>query len=370
MPRERIRVAIIGSGWAGKNHAKHYMRIPWVDIVGWADVVPGKAAQAAAEVGVPPDRAFEDYRRMLAELEIDAVSVCTYNMGHRAPTVDALTAGKHVLLEKPMAATLEDAKAIMRTWEQHKDRILMVGFQPDFSAEHQAAKQIVDAGALGDIYYAEAITHRRWGVPGGNFVNKQTAGSGTLVDTGVYAIHTALWMMGDPKPVAVTAITGNPLIKGFKGIKQTFAGPWSASTVDVEEFAFAFVRFANDAALVVKSTWAAHADPDTLGRPFFLGTRGGMALRPLQLFVNQQYGDLNMTSSPSGLPTPEADRDASWHAKMLRFSEAVRDDLPSPIDPRGVFLVNVIMDGILRSSEEKREVKVEVGYEELAGARF
>jgi predicted dehydrogenase len=357
---KRIRVGIIGAGWAGGQHARMYKRVPFVDVVGWADMVPGKAAQAAAAAGVPSSGVYEDYQRMLAELELDAVSVCTFNMGHRAPTVDALAAGKHVLLEKPMAATLEDAQAIMRAWEQHQDRILMVGFQPDFSAEHQAARQIVDTGALGDIYYAEAVTHRRWGVPGGNFVKKATAGAGTLVDTGVYAIHTALWLMGDPKPISVSAITGSPLVKGFKGVKQTSQGPWSAADVDVEEFAFAFVRFENDAGLVVKSTWAANAD--TLGRPLFLGTKAGMALRPLEVFVNGQYGELNMTSSPQGLPTPEADREPSWVAKMTRFAEAVRDGKPSPIDPRGVFLVNVVMDGILRSAAEKREVAVKVDY--------
>jgi predicted dehydrogenase len=360
MARERIRVAIIGAGWAGKAHARFYKRVPFVDVVGWADVVPGKAAEAAAEAGLPASGVFEDYHQMLAQLELDGVSVCTYNMGHRQPTLDALAAGKHVLLEKPMAANLEDAKAIMKAWEQQGDRILMVGFQPDFSAEHQAAKQIVDTGALGDVYYAEAVTHRRWGVPGGNFVKKATAGAGTLVDTGVYAIHTALWLMGDPKPVSVSAITGNPLIMGFKGVKQTFAGPWSAADVDVEEFAFAFVRFENGAALTVKSAWAANAD--TLGRPFFLGTKAGLALRPLEVFVNQQYGELNMTATPAGLPSADADWEASWTAKMRNFAEAVRDDKPSPIDPRGVFLVNVVMDGILRSAASGHEVKVSSDY--------
>jgi len=322
MANERVRVGIIGAGWAGRAHARFYKRVPFVDMVGWADMVPGKAAEAAAEAGLPPSGVFEDYHQMLQQLELDAVSICTFNMGHRQPTIDALAAGKHILLEKPMAANLEDAKAIMRAWEQHRDRILMVGFQPDFSAEHQAARQIVD--------------------------------------TGVYAIHTALWLMGDPKPVSVSAITGNPLIKGVKGVRQTFAGPWSAAEVDVEEFAFAFVRFENDAALTVKSTWAANAD--TIGRPFFLGTRAGLALRPIEVFVNQQYGELNMTSTPAGLPSADADWEASWTAKMRNFAEAVRDGKPSPIDPRGVFLVNVVMDGILRSAAAGHEVKVSAEY--------
>ena len=120
------------------------------------------------------------------------------------------------------------------------------------------------------------------------------------------------------------------------------------------------MRFENDAALVVKSTWAAHAD--SLGRPFFLGTKAGLALRPLEVFVNQQYGELNMTATPQGLTTAEADREASWTAKMRNFAEAVRDGKPSPIDPRGVFLVNVIMDGILRSAAAHHEVKVSAEY--------
>jgi predicted dehydrogenase len=297
---------------------------------------------------------------MLADVELDAVSVATFNMGHRDPTIDSLDAGKHVLLEKPMAATLEDARAIMQTWERHQDRVLMVGFQPDFSAESQAAKQIVDSGALGHIYYAEAVNHRRWGVPGGNFVKKETAGAGTLVDTGVYSIHTALWLMGDPKPVSVSGAIGNPLIKGYKGNRNTFAGTWTAADVDVEEFAFAFVRFENGATLSIKSTWAANAD--SIGRSFFLGTKGGLALRPLELFVNQQIGELNTTTTVPGLPTPEADREPSWIAKMRSFAEAVRDGKPSPIDPRGVYLVNVIMDGILRSAAAGHEVKVSSDY--------
>ncbi|HZQ98768.1 MAG TPA: Gfo/Idh/MocA family oxidoreductase [Chloroflexota bacterium] len=360
MTKERVRVAIVGAGWAGKAHARYYQKVPFVDVVGWADVVPGKAAAAAAEVGLPHVQAFEDHRTMLEALELDGVSVATFNMGHRAPAVDALAAGKHVLLEKPMAATLEDARAIMRAWEAAKDRILMVGFQTDFSAEHQAAKKIVDAGALGDVYYAEAVTHRRWGVPGGNFVRRATAGAGTLVDTGVYAIHTALWLMGDPTPTTVTGVTGSPLVKRFKGAQPTFAGPWTADDVDVEEFAVAFVRFANGAAMTVKSTWAANAD--SLGRSFFLGTKGGLALRPLELYVNQQYGDLNMTATPQNVPAAGDDREAAWTAKMTRFAEAVRDGKPSPIDPRGVFLVNVIMEGILESARLGYEVKVEAGY--------
>jgi predicted dehydrogenase len=353
---KRVKVGIIGAGWAGQTHARFYKNVPFVDVVAWADMVPGKAEAAAKEFGVP--NVYLDYKEMLAKHDLDGVSVCTFNKGHKDPAIDCLKAGKHILLEKPMAADLDDAKAIMQAWERSDDRILMVGFQPDFSQEHQAAKQIFDSGMLGDVYYSEAVTHRRFGIPGGNFVKKSTAGAGTLVDTGVYAIHNNLWLMGDPKPVSVSAITGNPLAKAYKGVRQAFGGTWTAADFEVEEFAAAFVRFENGSVMVVKSSWAAHAD--TLGRSFFLGTKAGLALGPLEIFENHRVAELNFTTQVKGVKTD--DWAESWTAKMHNFAAAVRDGQPSPIDPRGVYLVNVVMDGILRSAAEKREVQVDASY--------
>lgn len=351
---DKIRVGIIGAGWAGETHAKFYRQHPWVEIAGWADFVPGKAAAAAEKFGVPADAVYLDYRDMFEKVPLDAVSVATYNMGHREPTVDALELGKPVLLEKPMAATLEDARAIMRAAAASK-AFLMVGFQPYFSAEQRAAREIIDAGLLGEIYYAETVAHRRWGIPGGNFVRKASAGAGSLVDIGVYAIHAALTLMNNAEPVSVSAITGNRLAKGFKGVQQAFGGSWSAEQVEVEEFAAGFVRFANGASLSVKSAWASNID--SMGRTFFLGTKGGLALDPLELYVNQQIGNLNMTAAPKNLRPVD-----DWAEKVKTFAEHVRDGKGTPIDPKWAYLVNVIMDGVLRSAEAGHEVKVDASF--------
>lgn len=349
-----VRIGVIGAGKIAHVHAKHYKGTPGVELVGVADVVPGKAEQYAAEWGISPEHAFTDYRDLLEKVDLDAVSICTYNQAHRAPTVDALAAGKHVLLEKPMAASLADAQEIMRAWES-SGRILMVSFQPDFSTEHRAAKAIVESGTLGEIYFAETVAHRRWGIPGGTFMKKSTAGFGTLVDIGVYALHTALWMMGDPKPVSVSAMTADFLAKSFTGVASGWGGKWSREDVEVEEFASAYIRFENGATLVFKTAWASNVD--SMGRTFFLGTQGGMALDPLEVYVNQQIAGLNMTATPKGLkPVDE------WAEKMRAFVEAVRDGGPSPVDPRGVYLTNVIMDGIARSAALGYEVKVDCDY--------
>jgi predicted dehydrogenase len=352
--KSTVKIGIIGAGRIAHTHARYYRLLPWVELVGVADVVPGLAASFAKTWNIPEDRVFEDHRQLLDTVEMDGVSICTYNMAHRVPTVDALHTGKHVLLEKPMAVELEDARAIMRAWDG-TGQILMVGFQPHFSTEYKAAQQVVESGTLGDIYYAESVAFRRWGIPGGSFLKKAMAGAGTLVDIGCYSLHTTMSLMGDPRPTSVTAIAGNYLARRTVGEQEWGRFRWRAEEVEVEDFGVAFVRFESGAVMTFKSAWAANAD--SIGRPFFLGTKGGMALSPLEVYVNQQIGNLNFTATPQGLHHIE-----DWPEKIKVFAEAVRDNLPSPIDPRGVFLTNVVMDGMLRSAAEGREVRVEASY--------
>lgn len=358
---KKVRIGIIGTGGIARTHVRHYKAHPFVEIAAVADIVPGRAAAFVQSEGIPNAQVYESHKELLEKAQVEGISVCTYNMGHREPAVDSLNAGKHVLLEKPMAATLEDAKAIMRAWEAAKDRILMVGFQPDFGLQHKVAKQVIDSGALGQIYYAESISFRRWGTPGGNFINKETAGAGTLVDTGVYALHSTLTLMGNPKPVAVSATTNNLVAKNVKGVVKWGRFAWRAEDFEVEDFATAFIRLETGAVIVFKSCWSANADG--VGRPFFLGTKGGLRMNerganpPIELYFNQAIGDLNLTAAPQGLVQYE-----DWPLKIQAFAEAVRDNLPSPIDPRGVFLTNVIMDGVLRSSELGCEVKVDCSW--------
>ena len=350
-----IRIGIIGAGGIAQHQVKYLKQIPWVELAGVADIVPAKARESARAWGIPEANVFEDYRDLVERVELDAVSVCTFNQAHRGPAVDALAAGKHVLLEKPMAATLEDARAIMRAWE-HSGKILMVGFQPDFSGDQMAAKQIADSGLLGSIYYAEAVAHRRWGVPGGSFVKKAAAGAGALVDIGVYALHAALRLMGNPRPVTVSAATTNCLIKGYRGATvKSWGGSWRPEDVEVEELATAYIRFESGAVMVFKTSWASNVD--SMGRTFVMGTKGGLALDPLEVYVNQQVGDLNMTLTPRNVPKVD-----EWTGKMTAFAEAVRDNRPSPIDPREAYLTNVIMDGVMRSAALGEEVKVDSAY--------
>ncbi len=357
---DKIRVGIIGTGGISRQHQKTYQKVGGFEIVAVCDIVKEKALRAAEEWGVPKKHAFTSYNKMLQMDEIDTISVCTYNQGHRRPAVAALKAGKHVFCEKPMAATLADATAMVRE-AKASGKILQIGLHSSFRPDLRFAKKLVDEGILGDIYYAETSGCRRRGIPGHTFIYQKTAGAGAIVDIGVYNMHDALFVMGYPKPVRVSAITTDYLARQDPRWEQ----------MDVEEFGAAWVRFENGGTMVFKISWAVHQD--SLGGTYFLGKQAGLSMGGPVVYADRYSEELKklaqaegLTATPnplegmttirfSGFPSVDV-----WEAQMIAFREAVRANAPSPLPPEGVFLTNVIMDGIFRSHVQGKEVAVKV----------
>jgi len=357
---DTIRVAIIGTGGISRSHVAAYRKAGGFEIVAVCDIFREKALQAANEWGVPQKHVFTSYNKMLEMDGLDAVSVCTYNQAHRRPTVAALQAGKHVFCEKPMAATLADATAMVRA-AKASGKILQIGIHSTFHPGVQFARKLVTAGVLVDIYYSETSGCRRRGIPGHTFIYKKTAGAGAVVDIGIYNMHNALYVMNYPKPVRVSALTADYLAHQDP--------QWEK--MDVEEFGAAWVRFEDGGVMVFKISWAVHAD--SLGGTFFLGKQAGLSLGGPVLYADaltervralaQAEGVTPEPNPPEGMTTirfsgfPQVD---VWEAQMRAFGEAIRHGAPSPIPPEGVLLTNVIMDGIFRSHALRKEVAVQV----------
>jgi predicted dehydrogenase len=340
-----VKIGVIGSGGISHAHMGGYQQLEGVEIVAVADVVPGKAKEWAARYNVP--KAFEDYHKLLAMPEIDGVSVCTYNRAHMPPTVDALRAGKHVLCEKPMAHNLADAHAMLQA-ARETGKILTIGVHSRYSRSQRLAKQIVASGDLGEIYYAEIVGTRRRGIPGGTFVNKETAGGGAVIDIGIYSLDTALEILGHPTPVSVSAITTDRIGKSHTPAQGTWR--WDPETLNVEEFGAAWVRFDTGLVLLFKISWAVHID--SLGRSYFLGDKGGLQLDPLEVYRDEWGTLVNIT------PKLSEERVDRFKEETSDFVNAIREGRPAPIPAEEVIWTNVIMDGIYRSAAEGREVPV------------
>ncbi len=144
-----LLIGIIGSGGIAGAHVRAYKQMPDVEIVGVADVIPGKAEEFVHRQELANAQAFESHLELL-EMDIDGVSICTPNIAHHQTSVDALQAGKHVLVEKPLAITLEQGIEMVQAGKK-AEKILTVGFQPRYDPNMQAVKKIVQS-ELGNVY--------------------------------------------------------------------------------------------------------------------------------------------------------------------------------------------------------------------------
>ena len=346
-----VKLGLIGAGGIAQAHMGAMSEVDGVEIVAASDVAESNVKRTADRWGIP--KTFNDYNKMLKMDELDGVIVCTPTAVHGEPTVAALKAGKHVLCEKPMEASLDAATEMVRASHEN-DKILMVALKLRYSPQVIKAKAIIDDGTLGDIYYAETVADRRRGNPGGSFIRKATAGFGAAADIGVYALDTALYLMGHPKPVAVSGITSNYL---------SLHNTWNPSLkeTEVEDFAAGWVLFENGARLVFKTCWCMNMD--SLGGTIFLGKKAGLRIGVGEVRGPQEGVTLyrDEFGEPTSISVPTGRGADVFKMEDAAFVDAVREGKPSPIDPDGMLLTNVIIQGVIDSQEAGgREVAVTV----------
>lgn len=355
----KIRIGIIGSGGIARAHAQAYKTMPDVEIAAVADVIPGKAAEFLALEQLTSAQAFDDHRSLL-ELDLDGISVCTPNMAHHQTTVDSLRAGKHVLVEKPMSVTLEEAIDMVQVSKQ-TNRMLSVGFQPRYDPNMKTIQNIVQSGQLGKVYYVETGGGRRRGIPGGTFIRKDLAGAGAMADIGCYSLDMALNTLGYPKPLTVSAYASN-----YFGTNPKYFG--EASKFDVEDFGVAMIRLEGDIVLNFKISWAMHMD--TLGSTMFLGSEAGLKITPAgkgpwsgvwdgSVGSITMFHDIMGHNTESPIPVREHSINL-FHEKVRDFVAAIRDGKGAPIPGDQILINQAIVDGILRSSELRREVDIDI----------
>jgi predicted dehydrogenase len=207
MTHEKIGVGIIGVGQIGKKHLETYLSMADVSVKAVCGRDPQKTETVAREYNIP----FwtTDYRALLEQNDLSAVSVCLHNHLHRPVSVDALEAGKHVLCEKPIAATYADGLAMVET-ARNANRVLSIQLSDLFSIETRAALDAIQSGWLGKPYLAHSAGFRRRGRPfvdgygTPSFVQKDSAGGGVLLDLGVYHIANILYLLGNPRPLRIS----------------------------------------------------------------------------------------------------------------------------------------------------------------------
>ena len=203
---DKLRCAVIGAGGIGLDHLHSLVTCHRAAAVALAETNPQRAREAATRHNIP--RSYADYRELLDQPDIDAVTIALPTHLHAPVALEALKARKHVLLEKPMAMNAREAAKIIDTAKQMK-RTLMVAQHLRFNKHTQFARSLIERGDLGEIYHTRGFWLRRAGIPriGSWFTQKQYSGGGALADLGVHVIDAGLHLMREFDVTAVSCRT-------------------------------------------------------------------------------------------------------------------------------------------------------------------
>ena len=197
-----LRVGLLGAGWVAERHARGLLDHPGAELVAASNWREPSLAALAERFGIP--RTTTDWRELAADPEVDAVVIGTPNALHAEQAVAFLEAGKHVLVEKPMARTVAECDRMLAA-AAGSPAWLMVAHCWRFHSDVLTLRARVAAGELGEIVKTRSYgVHAHWG-PSGWFTDPELAGGGALLDMGVHAIDTTRFLLGDPLPVRVYA---------------------------------------------------------------------------------------------------------------------------------------------------------------------
>lgn len=272
---KRYQVGVIGAGWMAKAHMRNLQQTGRADIIWIAARNPENLEKVRADFGVP--NKTHDYKDMLNDPKVELVLITTPPHLHREMFIETVRAGKHVLLEKPMALNMKEIEEMMQVKDEHPEVIVVEcsGRHSRLTPKFKAVKEIIDSGALGEIYSIHHCSVARQNRPGIEFhppakwfLDKSLAGGGPLFDWGVYDLSFHLGVMGDAYDVEKlesVVLTG--------GLDDVDPG---TDIYDVEEHLLVHMKLSNN----VSYYWerAAHANMESPNETRISGTRGGIKL--------------------------------------------------------------------------------------------
>ena len=348
---KKLKVGIIGCGGISNRHMLGYKALPdKVSVEAVCDIDEERVKAYAEQYGVP--RWYTDAKEMMSKEQLDAVSVCTLNFLHCPMTILALEGGANVLCEKPMAMNQEEAQLMMDTAKKC-GKLLQIGFVRRFGNDADIVKKFVDAGDMGDVYYAKAIYLRRNGCPGKSFGDKKFSGGGPLIDLGVHVIDLVRYLGGCPKPISAYAVTYNNL-----GYNRAEGGQtWVASSqgtfeYNVEDMVSALVRFDNGLTMQIEASFNLNVQKDTCTVQMF-GTKAGASVSPIIEFYTDMNGML-VDIKPSG--NNQNDILEMFKREVAHFVDCVRDGTPCRASAEDGVELMKILDAIYESAETGHEV--------------
>lgn len=350
MISDKIRVAIIGAGTVARdNQIPAFLVCEGAELVAVFDRHIERARALCSQFGIA--KAYDRLEDVLGDDDIDCVSICTGNVSHESLVIAAAKAGKHILCEKPMAISVQQAENMKAAVEQ-SGVCFMMAFVNRFRQESIMLSSMERSGAFGEIYHARCGWIRRRGTPSGWFTDKSKSGGGAVLDIGVHVIDLTWYLMGRPKPVSVSGVTHKRIgAYESKSVTGWAAAGAKTGVFDNEEAATALIRFENGASMSVDISWAINGKEEKMFSKIY-GTKGGASFRPLEIY-SEEGGFLTDTSPvlvPENTWQPAFEREVAHFVHCLATGE-----LPMPSVEDGL-CVQRMLNAVYDSAEAGREI--------------
>ncbi|MCD8156634.1 MAG: Gfo/Idh/MocA family oxidoreductase [Clostridiales bacterium] len=363
----KLQIGIVGCG--GIANQKHLPALKanqdLCDVIAFCDIIEERAVKACAEYGAADAKTYIDYHELLKNEDIDVVHVLTPNVAHCPITVAAFEAGKHVMCEKPMAHSTEDAGKMMDAWKKSGKKFT-IGYQNRFRPEVQNLKKACENGELGEIYYGKAHAVRRRAVPTwGVFPNKALQGGGPLIDIGTHALDITLWCMDNYEPVSVSGSVFYKLGHLEQAVEGNMFGPWDPETYEVEDSAMGFIKMADGSLINLEAAWAINMKDSREAATTLCGTKAGaeilsgMGYQMDQLIYNRGHNGQLMEECLSGAGNVayfEGTSEEPGVVENRQWLNAIINGTEPLVKPEQAYVVTQILETIYKSDETGKEV--------------
>lgn len=348
-----FKVAVIGCGAIGATHSDCYAKSTAAELEAVVDIVSDKAAAYAEKYGAR--RALTDYRKLLKDPSIGAVSVCLPNALHAPVTIACLRAGKHVLCEKPIAVSLKQAEA-MRDAARDNGRTLAIGVVNRYNDNVNWIREMIATGDLGTVYHVHTQFRAHRSIPGlgGWFTTRTASGGGVMLDWGVHFIDLILYCLGLPKPLSVSGAAHARLgaVPRDYAYTSMWAGPPQLDGVcDVEDHVSGLLRTTGPT-VAFEGAWAQNIGDGAMFIDF-LGDKAGIRLSYGGGFTVYGHKDGRLYKTEPTMRTGNM-----FQTEIDGFLRSADSGKPCVSDIDAVLPTQRVLDGFYRSAKAGREVRL------------
>jgi len=331
---EKTNIAVVGLGGISQvMHLPILRKNKDVELIAICDKEFSKVKNIVKKYNIT--KGYKDVDFMLSENpEIDAVIIATRTDDHVETAVKCLEAGKHILVEKPIALNYAETLKIVEAAEKNR-KILMVGMNNRFRTDSMLERNFVKGKELGDVFYVKTgwlktqSSDQKW------FTDMEKAGGGVFIDNGIVMLDLGLWMLGFPETKSVSAINYNH------------------NTKTVEDSNFSFIRFKNGSSLTIEVSWSLLRSGEFFYCNVF-GTNGSAMINPLKInkMINKQMFDI----TPKNIKQTQANYKNSYEIEMQYFIGAIRGTHTPISTGKEALAVMQIVDAVYKSAKTGKEV--------------